>query len=181
MDISIINVSYNQSDFFNERGIGMRKISKGRFIFALMLPLIIGIISAALSSQGMMMYGSMDKPPLSPPAWVFSVAWTILYLMMGAASYLILVSGADIRSRKTAMILYVIQLFMNFMWSILFFNWQLYLFALIWLLIMWGIVIICALKFKRISRTAAWLMVPYILWLTFAAYLNLGAYILAAA
>lgn len=164
--------------FFNERGNSMRKISVGTLILSLCIPLLIGAISAALSRRGMATYAGMPKPPLSPPAWAFSVAWTILYIMMGLASYFILVSESDARAKTMAMVIYSMQLAMNFMWSILFFTCGLYLFAFIWLMIMWAMVIVCAFRFYSINRTAAYLMIPYILWLTFAAYLNMGAYVL---
>lgn len=156
----------------------MRRISIGTLLLALFIPLVVGGISAALSSTGMTTYGNMNKPPLSPPAWVFSVAWTILYLLMGFASYLIIMSDVDNRTKAMALIIYGIQLAMNFMWSIMFFNWETYLGAFIWLLIMWCLVILCAFRFYSINRLAAYLFIPYILWLTFAAYLNMGAYIL---
>ncbi len=148
-------------------------------IIALLIPLLVGAISAALSSDGMAIYGAMKKPPLSPPSWVFSVAWTILYIMMGAASYLILISETSLASRATALILYCIQLTMNFLWSIIFFNWSAYLTSFIWLIVMWLLVIVCAVRFYSINRLATILFIPYILWLTFAAYLNLGTYFLS--
>lgn len=154
------------------------KINIGALIVALFAPLAVGGISAALSAKGMTTYGSMSKPPLAPPAWLFPIAWTILYLMMGLASYFIFVAESSFRSKGMALIIYGVQLFMNFMWSIVFFNWGYYLFAFVWLIIMWGLVIFCAILFLKINHTAAYLMIPYILWLTFAAYLNMGAYIL---
>ena len=146
----------------------MRRISVGTLIFALFIPLFVGAVSAALSRKGMLMYGDMQKPPLSPPPWVFSVAWTILYIMMGLASYFIIVSETDMRSKAMALIIYSVQLAMNFMWSIFFFNMGILLFSFVWLMIMWGIVILCALRFFPINRTAAFLLIPYILWLIFA-------------
>lgn len=156
----------------------MKRISIVTLIIALAIPLLVGGVSAALSAKGMASYGTMIKPPLSPPAWVFSVAWTILYLMMGFSSYMIIASDAEPRKKTMALIIYIVQLFMNFMWSIIFFNGKLYLAAFIWLIVMWLIVIFCAFRFYGINRGAAYLLVPYIMWLTFAAYLNLGAYIL---
>lgn len=153
----------------------MRKIVT--LIFALFIPLCVGGVSAYLTRNGMATYGTMNKPPLSPPAWVFSVAWTILYLMMGLASYYVIVEE-NANDKGMAIILYIAQLAMNFMWSIVFFNWGWYLFAFIWLMIMWLIVIVCAIRFYGINRLAGCLLIPYILWLTFAAYLNLGAYII---
>lgn len=157
----------------------MKKISIGTLIMALLVPLLIGGISASLTSQAMVAYGNMNKPPLSPPPWVFSVAWTILYILMGLASYFIIVSESDPRSKAMALNVYAIQLAMNFVWSIIFFNWSMYLAAFIWLMVMLGIVIVCAFRFYNVSRTATYLFIPYILWLTFAAYLNLGAYVLS--
>lgn len=156
----------------------MRRVSVFALIIALIIPLAVGGISAALTYKGMAEYGSMNKPPLSPPAWIFPVVWTIMYLLMGLASYLIFVSESNYHSKTFALLVYAVQLAMNFMWSILFFNLGYYLFAFIWLFIMWGIVIVCAILFRGFSRVAAVLMIPYILWLTFAAYLNLGTYLL---
>ena len=156
----------------------MKNISIGTLIGALLVPMLIGGISAALSSKAMILYKSMDKPALSPPAWIFPVVWTILYLMMGLASYFVLISEVNTRSKAMALIIYAIQLLMNFMWSILFFNLGMYLLSFIWLLIMWAITIVCAMRFYNISRTATYLLIPYILWLTFAAYLNFGSYLL---
>lgn len=156
----------------------MRKMSIGTLIAALFIPLLIGGTSAALSSRAMAVYGTMNKPPLSPPAWVFTVAWTILYIMMGLASYFIIVSDAEPISKAMALCVYAIQLAMNFMWSIMFFNWSLYLAAFVWLIIMWCLILVCAFRFYSINKIATYLFIPYILWLTFAAYLNFGAYLL---
>lgn len=156
----------------------MRKISMATLIVAILIPVIVGGTSAIISSKAMIAYGTMNKPPLSPPAWVFSVAWTILYVMMGLASYFIVMSEASMSKKTTVLILYAVQLIMNFMWSIVFFNWNMYLVAFIWLMIMWCIVIACAVKAYSVSKTATWLLIPYILWLTFAAYLNMGSYLL---
>ena len=154
----------------------MKKISIVKMVISLAIPLIVGGISAALSSEGMASYGNMNKPPLSPPAGTFPIAWTILYILMGFASYLIIMSEADPGIKMGAIIVYAIQLFMNFMWSIIFFNRGEYLIAFIWLLILLFVVILCAYWFFGIRRLAGYLLIPYILWLTFAAYLNFGAY-----
>lgn len=156
----------------------MKRISVWSLIIALVIPLLVGGLSATISAKGMANYGTMDKPPLSPPAWLFSVAWTLLYVMMGLASYFIYDSEAYSFDKSTAMKLYVIQLAMNFLWAIVFFNWGLYFIAFIWLLVLWCVSILCAAYFFKINRTAGWLFVPYIAWLTFAAYLNLGTVIL---
>lgn len=149
-----------------------------RLVISLIIPLAVGIMSATLSGKGMQDYASMVKPPLSPPAWVFSVAWTILYLMMGFAAYLVCTTEGDLHHKTMAMIFYWVQLLMNFMWSIVFFNWKLYLVAFIWLMVMWMLVILCAYWAFKVNRKTALLLAPYILWLTFAAYLNMGTFIL---
>lgn len=156
----------------------MKRISVGTLILTLFLPLLIGGLSAGLSSKGMALYTTMNKPPLSPPAVVFPVVWLILYLMMGLASHFVLISEAEAGDRMTALILYAVQLAMNFMWSIIFFGWGLYMAAFVWLIVMWCLVIICTIRFFGISKIAAYLLIPYIIWLTFAAYLNLGVSIL---
>lgn len=157
----------------------MKKIRIISLIIALLIPLLVGGISAALTMQGMSVYGLMDKPPLSPPAWLFPIAWTILYLMMGLASYYIFVSDVDTRIKAIALAIYGIQLAFNFMWSIIFFNWGRYSAAFIWIIVLLCIVVVCAMKFSNISRRAGCLLIPYILWLGFAAYLNMGAYVLS--
>lgn len=159
----------------------MKNIRVGKFILAMCVPLIMGMISAALSAQGMAAYGEMVKPPLSPPAWVFSAAWTILYLMMGFAAYRIMVSMPGTQGRGTALLLFWSQLIMNFFWSLIFFRWEQYLTAFIWLIVMWSIVVACTMRFYNINKMAGWLLVPYVLWLSFAAYLNLGAWMLSRA
>lgn len=156
----------------------MKKVHIGTLIFALLLPLVVGGISAFITMDGMKIYKTMNKPALSPPSWVFMVAWTILYIVMGLASYFIMISKENTRLKIIALALYIIQLAMNFMWSIIFFNWGMYFFAFAWLLAMWCLVIACAFRFYGISKLAAYMFIPYILWLTFAAYLNFGAYIL---
>ena len=156
----------------------MRKSNVIILVLSLIIPLLVGGISAALSSQGMVAYGNMNKPPLSPPPWVFSVAWTILYLIMGLASYFIVTAGPGSKGKGMLITAYIVQLIMNFMWSLIFFNHKLYFVAFIWLMVMWLIVIFCAIGFYSIKKTATYLFIPYIVWLTFAAYLNLGTYLL---
>lgn len=117
----------------------------------------------------------VNKPPLSPPGWLFPVVWTILYVLMGIASYLVLTSG---KPDDIALKAYGIQLAVNFMWPILFFNLNLYLFSFIWLVALWLLVYQTIRLFWSASKTTGALMIPYLLWITFAGYLNLGIYFL---
>ena len=118
------------------------------------------------------------QPPLSPPGWLFPVVWTVLYVLMGIASYLVSVSDAPHEEKARALWTYGIQLAFNFLWPIAFFNLKWYLFAFLWLVILWILILITALRFGRIRKPAGYLLVPYLLWVAFAGYLNLGIYLL---
>lgn len=151
------------------------KIQWKKLIICIAIPLGVGILSALLSGGGMETFEMLRKPSLSPPGWLFPVVWTALYILMGIASYLVLTSG---KPSKTALTFYGIQLIFNFFWSIIFFGMGAYLFAFVWLVILWLLIIITAVLFYRISKPAGYLMLPYILWVTFAGYLNLSIYLL---
>ena len=120
---------------------------------------------------GMSTFEAVKKPPLSPPPWLFPVVWTLLYTLMGIASYLVASSDKIYRS-KSALTLYAVQLAFNFLWSIVFFNLEAYWFAFIWLVLLWILILITTVLFYRISKSAGYLMIPYLLWVAFAGYLN---------
>lgn len=141
------------------------------------IPLIVGGLAAFLTRDGMKYYiEEITKPALTPPPWVFSVVWTILYVMMGYASFLVIEEGTG--DQKTARMIYFAQLFFNFFWSIIFFNLRWYLFAFAWLLILWFLVLATIKAFAEIEPKAGKVLIPYLIWLTFAAYLNFGVYLL---
>ena len=148
------------------------KSGKFALIASIAIPLTVGFVSSILSGGGMSTFGMLNKPPLSPPGWVFPVVWTILYILMGIASYL--VAGSDEEMVTKALSLYSYQLAVNFLWPVFFFSFEWYLFAFFWILLLWGLVFMTTVLFGRISGVAGLLMVPYLLWITFAAYLNLG-------
>ncbi len=154
------------------------KTNKKSLIVAVALPLAVGGLSALITGGAMKDFANINQPPLSPPGWLFPIAWTILYILMGVASWLIFVSKAPYKKKNNALVLYAIQLFFNFFWSIFFFKLNLYTFSLIWLIALLVLIIATAVKFKKISNTAFGLIVPYILWVCFACYLNLGVAIL---
>lgn len=154
------------------------KINKKLLIICLVIPLAVGGIAALLTGGGMDTFASLNQPPLSPPGWLFPVVWTILYILMGIASYLVLVSGKPQEDINRALALYGIQLAFNFLWPILFFSLSAYLFAFIWLIILWLLILATIVQFYRIEKTAGYLMIPYLVWVTFAGYLNLGIYLL---
>ena len=154
----------------------MRKNIK-TLIICLAIPLVVGGLSALLSG-GMDNFDTLIKPPLSPPGWLFPVVWTILYILMGIASYLVLTSGKSEENIRRTLILYGIQLTFNFLWPIFFFSLSAYLFAFIWLVALWLLILAITVSFYRISDIAGYLMIPYLVWVTFAGYLNLGIYLL---
>jgi len=132
----------------------------------------VGILSGFLSRAGTALYGqSADKPPLSPPGWVFPVVWTVLYALMGiGAARVWAAPGGQARSR--GLNLFIAQLIVNFFWSPIFFNARAYGLALAWLLLLWVLVLLMIQQFFKVDKAAALLQLPYLLWLTFAAYLN---------
>ena len=147
-------------------------------LLCIAIPLIVGGFSAALTGNSMEVFGNVSKPPLSPPAWLFPVVWTILYTLMGISSYLIISSGAEKEAIDSAIRLYAYQLIVNFLWPTFFFNFQWYGFSFLWLLLLWILVLLMILRFREISRVAAYMNLPYLIWLTFAGYLNFGIWIL---
>ena len=155
-----------------------------RIALAIAVPLGGGFIISLFTRDAMSKFSSFNQPPLAPPAWLFPVAWTILYTLMGVASYLIWKKGhnantpADKTASKTALIIYAVQLVFNFIWTPLFFSLGWYWFAFIWLMVMWVLIIVLTSQTRKISRFAFWMLIPYIIWCTFAAYLNCGIAIL---
>ena len=147
------------------------------FIIGIAIPLALGGISAALTMGDMEEYAGILKPPLSPPAIVFPIAWSALYVMMGIASALVWRERRT-EDRQNGLIYYGLQLILNFFWPLVFFSAKEFWFAFVWLLVMLAAVIVTAVFFRRVSRAAFRLLVPYLAWLVFAAYLNAGVAIL---
>lgn len=142
-------------------------------IFCVAIPLAVGGAAALLTSGGMELFDRINKPPLSPPAWLFPVVWTILYTLMGISSYLILKSGGEEKQIKEALSIYAYQLTVNFLWPTLFFNFQWFLLSFLWIVFLIFLIIGMIRKFDKLSKTAAYLNFPYLFWLAFASYLNL--------
>lgn len=153
------------------------KLNLKKLLIALTIPLAVGGLSALLSG-GMSDYENLVQPPLSPPGWLFPVVWTILYLLMGYASYRIWVSDAPQMQKRTALTLYAIQLFLNFLWSPVYFGLQWRLVAFFILLALWAAILLTMRAFSAVDEKAGDLLLPYILWVTFAAYLNLATVLL---
>lgn len=150
------------------------KLNKRLLFICIAIPLIVGAVAALLTQNSMEVFSMVEKPPLAPPPWLFPVAWTILYILMGISSYLIITSDAEFEKIADAMKLYAYQLIVNFLWPTFFLNFRWYFFAFIWLVLLWILVFLMIRKFYSIRKLAAYLNIPYIIWLTFAGYLNLG-------
>ncbi len=151
------------------------KVQWKNLVTCIAIPLAVGSLSALLTQNSMEVFASINKPVLAPPGWLFPVVWTFLYILMGIASYLVLTSE---KPNGTALTLYGIQLVFNFLWSVIFFNMGLYLFAFIWLILLWLLILKTAIKCYQISKPAGYLMIPYLLWVIFAGYLNFSIYLL---
>ena len=141
-------------------------------------PLIVGLVASLITGDAQRSFGELNQPNLAPPAWLFPVAWTILYILMGVAAYLIYrlkpktTAGKNLRQAELA--IFCLQLVFNFMWTILFFKLELRFFAFGWLVAMWIMILVLIVMAFKNRKSAAWLLVPYLLWCTFAAYLNIA-------
>ena len=150
------------------------KIKIRPLLVALAIPLGVGVLAALLSRGNMDLFDTVRKPPLSPPAWLFPVAWTVLYLLMGLASYRAYTARAATAQKNRALLFYAAQLVFNFFWPLLFFNLGAFTFAFIWLAALLALILVTTVKFYTLDRPAGYLLIPYILWVLFAGYLNLG-------
>ena len=150
------------------------KIKWKVLIICIAIPLIVGGISGFITMGAMEDFSALEQPPLSPPGWLFPVVWAILYTLMGVASYLVVTSGGPQKQINTAITVYAVQLIFNFFWSLFFFNLNLFYFSFAWLIALWILIIATLLLFSRLSQKAGYLIIPYLLWVSFAAYLNLG-------
>ena len=149
-----------------------------KFLLCIAIPLAVGGLSALLTGGSIADYGQLNRPPFSPPGWVFPVVWTILYVLMGWASYRVLVADVPGEQKRNALLVYGAQLAVNFLWSIVFFRLELRLTAFFVILALWILIYATIRLFCRIDEKAGDLLLPYLLWVTFAAYLNLGAFLL---
>lgn len=156
----------------------MRKQGWKNVAFWVIMTEAVGAFSGWLSRGGTELYArEINKPTLSPPGIVFPIVWVILYALMGYSASVIDRSPAS-QARTRGLTLYLVQLGFNFFWSLIFFNGQWYGFAFFWLAVLWALVFLMIRRFAEVDATAAKLQWPYLVWLTFAGYLNLGVWIL---
>ncbi len=148
------------------------------FIICLLIPLIIGGVSGYITSSEITdWFSTLRKPSFNPPNYVFGPVWTILYILMGISSFMIWKSPHT-ELRKKAILIYGIQLFLNFWWSIIFFSFHLLFFSIIEIVMMWSMIIYMIIVFRKINKSAAYINIPYILWVSFATALTISIWIL---
>lgn len=145
---------------------------------AILIPLAVGALSAWITKNSMDIYSTINRPFLSPPSYLFPIVWSVLFILMGISSAIIYLSDAKPDDKRSALSIYAVNLAVNFFWSIIFFNMRKYLFSFIWLILLAVTIIAMIGKFKKISKAAAYLQIPYLLWVIFAGYLNIMIYIL---
>ena len=149
------------------------------YIVSIGIAVATGLISALITMDSMDIYSSINTPPLSPPSFLFPVVWTILFVLMGISSSIIWINKENnIESAKKGLFFYAVSLAFNFLWSIFFFNNRWFLFSFIWLCALIFFIAATIYFYSKVSKKAAYLQLPYLIWVCFAGYLNLGIYIL---
>lgn len=154
----------------------MKKIRLTELLIFIFSTELVGVLSGIIAGNSFGLYSSFEKPPLSPPSWVFPVMWAVLYALMGASAYIVYFSDND--NRRKNLIIYGIQLFFNFIWSIIFFRFQLFGISSAVIIILIALVIYMIMQFKKSNRIAGYINFPYLIWLVFALYLNIGVFVL---
>lgn len=156
----------------------MKKRGWKAYLIFIFLAEAVGLLSGLITADATSVYAeTVAKPPLSPPAIVFPIVWTVLYALMGIGAARVW-NSPETADKKQSVNLFVAQLTVNFFWSLIFFNAQAFGFALIWIVLLWVLVLLMILSFRKVDRIAALLQIPYFLWVTFAAYLNYGVWLL---
>ncbi len=135
---------------------------------------MVGVIGAIFTTPKIgSWYLALQKPSFNPPSWIFGPVWTSLFFLMGIALFLVWEKGFTSKKAKTALLFFVSQLLLNILWSVLFFGLGKPLFALIEIFVLYAFIAITILSFVKISKVAAWLLLPYLYWVAFASVLNL--------
>jgi tryptophan-rich sensory protein len=148
------------------------------YTVSILISLAVGILSALATMGNMDIYATVNPPLLAPPAILFPIVWTILYALMGVSSAMIYLSSVPISDKSKALFTYAVSLFVNFFWSIFFFNMQAFLLSFVWLILLLALILLTILDYFKINRLAAILQIPYLIWVSFAGYLNLAIVIL---
>ena len=150
----------------------MNKSKIKPYAVSILLTLAVGGLIGFLTSMGMDSFDALTKPPLTPPSFLFPIVWTVLFILMGVGAARIFMTEPT-AARNRALIVYVVQLAVNFFWSIIFFNLQAYAFAFFWLILLWVLILTMIYLFCKVDKPAALIQIPYAIWVTYAGYLNL--------
>ncbi len=153
----------------------MKKINWKRLIIIILITFIVGSFFSLFTMNNMDAFKELEKP-INVPGFLFPIVWSILYLLMSISCYIITTKNNP--NKNKALVIYAIQLVINSIWSLIFFGFEAYLFAFIWLLLLLISIIWMIIEFYKIDKKAALLQIPYLLWVIFAGYLNLGIYLL---
>jgi benzodiazapine receptor len=155
----------------------MKKIIK--LVVSIVVCQLAGVIGSIFTVSNITSwYIDLNKPILNPPSWVFGPVWITLYFLMGIALFFVWNKGLDSPFNRNAFILFIVQLVFNAMWSIVFFGMHQLLISVFVIVILWLLIFVNIVQFGKISKPAAYLLLPYILWVSFASYLNIAIYIL---
>lgn len=157
----------------------MKFNNASKFIIAVAIAELAGIIGSVFTAPAIEgWYAGIVKPAFNPPSWVFGPVWTLLYALMGTAAFLIWKKGLDRSDVRIALGIFAVQLILNTLWSMIFFGLQSPGGAVVAIVVLWLAIVATIVAFAKISRPAAWLLAPYILWVTFAGYLNFTIWML---
>lgn len=148
------------------------------FIVNILIPITVGILSALFTKGSMDIYKSIILPPLSPPGYLFPIVWTILFILIGISSYIVWETDIGIENKKRALTVYGLDLIVNFIWSIVFFNLRDYDFSVFIIILLLLIILANIILFRNISKRASLFLIPYLIWVSFATYLNIAIAVL---
>ncbi len=149
------------------------------YLILIAIALGVGIAAAFFTRNSMNIYGMLVKPPLALPSVLFPIVWTVLYILMGVSSAIVFLRKKEMPDEAAnALVAYAVQLVLNFFWPLIFFNMQAFLLSFIWLVFLWFVIVKMIFRFYKVSPFAAYLQLPYLIWVTFAGYLNFMFYLL---
>ncbi len=149
------------------------------YVISIIIALGVGILSSLFTGSNMDIYNDIEKPALAPPSILFPIVWTALYILMGISAAIVYNNRSeDPAVARKGLTTYAVSLAVNFFWSIIFFNMRAYLFAFVWLILLLYLIISTIIHYQKISPLAAYLQIPYAVWVTFAGYLNFSIWLL---
>ena len=154
----------------------MKKIKA--YAISILISVATGALSALATMGSMDIYSTINLPPLSPPSVLFPIVWSVLYVLMGISAAMIYLSEAPTEDKVKALFTYGVSLFVNFFFSIFFFNMRMFLLSSFWVVLLWCLAFLTVIDYSKINKSAAYLQIPYLLWVTFASYLTIAITVL---